>query len=300
MPDDPQIRLARAQRSLEGLSVGDAFGQQAFTDPGFVQARTLPRAPWRWTDDTHMAISVVEILQRHQDIDPDALAIRFAERFAEEPWRGYAGGAVRLLTAVAAGRPWRREAAALFGGQGSYGNGSAMRVAPVGAYFADDPARAALAARRQAMVTHAHPEAREAAAAIALGTAQLAVDPGVGADALLQGVIEALTDSETRRRLEHARRIPAGEHAAARLQLGTGHQVAGFDTAPFCLWIAAHHRDWSDALYATAAGFGDVDTTCAIVGGLLAVPCGGPPAAWRACAEALPDGLGEPSAEGRG
>ncbi len=60
---------------------------------------------------------------------------------------------------------------------------------------------------------------------------------------------------------------------------------------PFCLWIVAHHRSWHEALYATAGGFGDVDTTCAIVGGLIAVPCGGPPPDWRARREPLPDDL---------
>lgn len=46
----------------------------------------------------------------------------------------------------------------LFYGQGSYGNGAAMRVAPLGAYFADDLALATQQARLSAEVTHAHAE----------------------------------------------------------------------------------------------------------------------------------------------
>ncbi len=61
---------------------------------------------------------------------------------------------------------------------------------------------------------------------------------------------------------------------------------------PFALWSAAHHVDsLSDALWTTAEGFGDVDTTCAITGGTVAARTGraGVPADWLARCEALPD-----------
>ena len=42
----PSARLVRAALSLEGLSVGDAFGEQFFVDPytvnDLIEARTLP------------------------------------------------------------------------------------------------------------------------------------------------------------------------------------------------------------------------------------------------------------------
>jgi hypothetical protein len=46
-----------------------------------------------------------------------------------------------------------------------------MRVAPVGAYFADDLAQAAEQAHRSARVTHAHPEASAGAIAVAIAAA---------------------------------------------------------------------------------------------------------------------------------
>ncbi len=45
----------------------------------------------------------------------------------------------QLLT-MRAGAPWREAAQAVFGGSGSYGNGAAMRAAPLGAALADEPA----------------------------------------------------------------------------------------------------------------------------------------------------------------
>src|SRR5947209_11969517 len=126
--------LAKANRSLAGLSTGDAFGELFFSiSPFTATADTLPKGPWRWTDDTHMALSVVEVLQNHGHIDQDALAAAFARRYQEQSRRGYGGGARTLLQQFNAGQSWRQVSPQLFGG-GSYGNGAAMRVAPLGGF----------------------------------------------------------------------------------------------------------------------------------------------------------------------
>lgn len=51
--------------------------------------------------------------------------------------------------------------------------------------------------------------------------------------------------------------------------------------------------DYETALWVTAGGMGDVDTTCAIVGGVVAARVGraGVPADWIATREPLPDGF---------
>ncbi len=63
----PADRLARAVVSLEGLSVADAFGEQHAH--GAIGERAAPAGSWPWTDDTAMAISIVETLARHAGID---------------------------------------------------------------------------------------------------------------------------------------------------------------------------------------------------------------------------------------
>jgi ADP-ribosylglycohydrolase len=288
VPGQPD-RAERALRSLDGLSVGDAFGQRAFGAAQWVLSRQLPPGPWRWTDDTAMACALVEVLAAEGRVVQDQLARRLAERFVAEPHRGYGAGAAQLLHAVALGGEWEAEAASLFRGRGSYGNGAAMRVAPLGAWYADDPDRAAQEARAQAAVTHAHLEGVEAAAAIAVAAARLAApDAPPAGVALLREVAAGLAPSETRSRIELAADLDPTDADGAAGRLGNGSGVAGFDTAPFCLWVAAHFRTWEEALFTTAGAFGDVDTTCAIVGGVLALPSGGPPAAWRERREALP------------
>lgn len=101
--EDHSTRMARARAriSLEGLSVGDAFGERFFANPWTVEdridRRSLPRAPWMFTDDTVMAVSIVDVLEEQGRIDPDRLAELFAARYMLDRGRGYGGTAHRIL-----------------------------------------------------------------------------------------------------------------------------------------------------------------------------------------------------------
>ena len=224
---DGARRAAAARRSLDGLSVGDALGETFFLRPETVrqriEARTLPGGQVRWTDDTAMALSIVEVLERFGRIEQDELAKLFAARFAKEPHRGYGGGAFGILDKLDRGMDWRAVSPAVFGGTGSMGNGGAMRAAPIGAYFRDDTALAAENARLSAEVTHAHVEGRAGAIAVAVAAAHVA---GGGApDFLFAEVLRHVPASLTRAGIEEASRLgratgPAA--AAARLGSGTG------------------------------------------------------------------------------
>src|SRR5215813_10127996 len=150
--------IDRAWLSLDGLSVGDAFGERFFGPSHEVlqniARRDLPVAPWIYTDDTEMALSIVEILQEHGGIDQYLLAQRFARRMQFS--RNYGKGAYTILCGIREGLDWRTLTRIGFRGQGSFGNGAAMRVAPLGAFFADQPLGLVCEqARLSAEVTHA-------------------------------------------------------------------------------------------------------------------------------------------------
>jgi ADP-ribosylglycohydrolase len=295
MSDTTDRALARALLSLDGLSVGDAFGE------GFVARREAiarrqpsPAVPWRWTDDTAMALSIVDELAVRGDVDADALAKRFADRYVAESWRGYGGTAHGILTALADGIPWRVAAQAPFGGQGSKGNGSAMRVAPLGAYFAGDLNRAIAAARRSALPTHLHRDGEAGAIAIAVAAA-LAARMGAGelardGAALLTAAYEHTPTSLTRDGIDLATRLAlTAPVAAAAAKLGNGSRVLCDDTVPLCLWLAARHLDdFTEAMWQTVSALGDMDTNCAIVGGIIAASGTPIPSSWLVNRETLP------------
>jgi ADP-ribosylglycohydrolase len=290
-------RLSLARRSLDGLSVGDALGETFFGSEerarDRINRRAVPPAPWRFTDDTAMAISILEILARHGRIDQNALAKAFADRYVHSPARGYGRGAHIILGDVAQGFSWRDVSRGAFGGQGSMGNGGAMRVAPLGAWFSDDPDRAAEEARKSAEVTHAHPEGREGAAAVAVAAAWAAARGRgeAGRSKIFDWVLPRLNRGAV---WEGVRRAAGLElslaPAVAASILGSGDRVLAEDTVPFTLWCASRHADsFSDAFWCTVAGFGDRDTTCAIVGGIVALSDMrvGVPDQWKARREKL-------------
>ena len=285
--------LELMQRSLEGLSVGDAFGERFFqpTDllAAALKARRVPgEAPWGWTDDTAMALSVVETLTAHGRIDPDDLARRFGRRYSLEPARGYGGGAHDVLAQIFRGVPWAQAAASLFEGEGSMGNGAAMRVAPLGAFFAQASLSTVVEeAHRSAGVTHAHPDGRAGAVAIAVAAACLGKQDSRAV--VWTQVLARTPHGPTRDGLERASRLGFDVPATrAAEQLGSGQKVLSADTVPFSLWCALkHHDDFREAMWATVSGLGDRDTTCAIVGGLVALT-DPPPAEWIQAREPLP------------
>lgn len=285
MPD----RLAKAIQSLEGLSVGDAFGELFFSiSPHNASASDLPTQPWRWTDDTHMALSIVEVLREYGHIEQDALAHAFAKRYQEQPYRGYAGGAARLLRQVATGTDWRTISPTLFG-SGSYGNGAAMRVAPLGGFFYDDFQRAAQEAQLSAVITHAHPEGQAGAIAVAVAAAMAANTSHPFGRDFLKEVLEFVPRGVTQERLQLALNVPSNELYQAVRLLGSGSEVSAQDTVPFCLWSAAYHLgNFEEALWWTVKGMGDCDTTCAIVGGIVALAANSIPPYWLKQREPIP------------
>jgi ADP-ribosylglycohydrolase len=297
MDDSPAACLARAHLALDGVSVGDAFGASFYQRPrSHIAKRTLsPEPRWLWTDDAAMGISIVEELAARGDIDEASLAGRFATRYVAEPWRGYGPTAKKILTAIHEGAPWREAAQAPYGGTGSKGNGGAMRAPPLGAYFAHDLDRAVAVARRSALPTHAHldGQAGAVAAAVAAGLAVLrragewAQEPAE----FIERVWAHTPDSATRDGIQAALAFPldAGCKAAAA-KLGNGSRELSDDTVPLCIWLAARHLDsFEDAMWSCLEAGGDMDTTCAIVGGILAAGGAAIPADWLARREALPE-----------
>jgi ADP-ribosylglycohydrolase len=295
----PQARLERALLSLEGLSVGDAFGQSFFfvtpmTAESRLEGRFIPPPPWFYTDDTVMAKSIVRSLEAHQSIQCDWLARTFAEEYRRETDRGYGGTARGILQAIGEGIPWQEAAGRVFDGEGSCGNGGAMRAAPIGAYFANDLQILIAEARKSAAVTHAHADGQTGAIAVALAAAwivdQFDASKSSGMS-MIEFVLANLPQTETYWRLKKAPTLPLElSPKTAALILGNGSQVVSSDTVPFCLWCACRHlNDYPEALWQAVSVHGDMDTNCAIVGSLVALATGreGIPAEWLESRESL-------------
>jgi ADP-ribosylglycohydrolase len=300
MESQHEMRLARARVALEGLSVGDGFGEQFFyltpdRAASHIEYRAMPLRSWEYTDDTQMALSIYSVLLRFGEIDQERLIQDFARHY--EPRRKYGASMRGLFTQIVAGVGWQKAASSLFDGQGSYGNGAAMRAAPLGAYFADDLDMAVENARRSAEVTHSHEEGIAGAIAVTIAAAFAWRLRGestlLSSSEFIDRVISYVPTSEVRSKLREARDLrPSLGAGIVAAMLGNGSQISAPDTVPFAIWCAIEHlTNFEDALWATTSVGGDMDTNCAIVGGIIACYTGveGIPQAWRESREALPE-----------
>lgn len=203
---------------LLGLAVGDALGahfEGQTCDSIARRYRTAaslienPPSDVLWyTDDTQTAIGVARTLSVCGAIDEKYLCRQFAANY--DPNRGYGGGARAVIEAIRHGHDHKYLAAEYFPG-GSFGNGAAMRVAPVGLMFRDDHDGVWEQARLSALPTHVHPLGIEGAQIVALAVALASSSDQLDRDAFFENLASRCVSLEysgplrRARRLEHAR-----------------------------------------------------------------------------------------------
>jgi poly(ADP-ribose) glycohydrolase ARH3 len=265
--DQPSLR-DRFVGCLLGLAVGEALGAPFEGLPaefilwhsGSVPdllARPLVE-PLRYTDDTQMMIGVAETLVDCGEVRADVLLSRLAANY--EPDRGYGTGARQLLEATAARADVDALAESVFPG-GSFGNGAAMRVAPVGLYFHHDLSHVAEQAVVSARPTHRHSLGVEGARLMALATALAVRGPPLDRRGFYWELARDCREEEFRWQLRAARHLRFGDSLAF---LGNGlpaHRsvvtaVACFTTCPTsferCVESAISLGDDTDTLAAMA------------------------------------------------
>jgi ADP-ribosylglycohydrolase len=278
---EDQTACLQARLCLEGLSVGDTFGETMMGHVDDVVPRIMERScvpgPWRYTDDTEMAVVLVCHLEEYGGVEQAVLAQQWAMSMNAN--RGYGEGAYHLLMKIRSGVDWRRASGSGFGGVGSFGNGAAMRVAPLGAYFSSDLSRCVREARKSAEITHSHPEGIAGAIAIAVGASLMVERQGelqpAGKD-WLRAIVPHVPAGYVLETMKEAMELPPSTTTlqAAKI-LGNGSGVTAPDTVPFCLWIVAKFsNNFEEALWQTVSALGDRDTTCAIVAALTVLQTG--------------------------
>jgi poly(ADP-ribose) glycohydrolase ARH3 len=263
----------------------EAYGDLAPDDPerdqyrplfGLLTGEPMPPGSARYTDDTEMMISVAESLAEHPEFDGAHLASRFVANFHE--FRGYGMGAFGLIIELRNGEPWDEVGGRLFGGQGSFGNGAAMRAAPVGALYhaPGHVARLRRVADAQAAITHTHPLGRQGAVLLAAAVAAaLRREPGADGEldreAFLDEVTEAVGGLEDwyREGLNDVRSLirdwqPRWE-AADVLQCGIEAHLSV--PAAIYAFLARPDRFEAAVAYAVRLG-GDTDTVGAMCGAI--------------------------------
>jgi ADP-ribosylglycohydrolase len=264
----------RARGTLLGLAVGDALGTTLELErPGTfspiddtVGGGPFGLVPGQWTDDTSMALCLVESLIECRRFDPLDQLRRYV-RWWREGQNSVTGSCFDIGNTVqdALARfeqtrnPWSGSTNA-----STAGNGSLMRLAPVPLFFAHDPVEAIARAGDSSRTTHGAPEAVDACryfASLIVGALQ-----GRARSELLSPMFSPVEnprrDAPLALRIEEIARgsLMAREPPAIR---GTGYVVDSLEAA---LWAFAKSRSFEDgALLAVNLG-NDADTTGAVYG----------------------------------
>jgi poly(ADP-ribose) glycohydrolase ARH3 len=269
--------------TLLGGAAGDALGAP-FEGARTVDAQQIERVlaspdPLRYTDDTHMTIGLADALIETGRFDGARLAAMWAANYRAEPWRGYGPGPGQVFALHEQGVPWDRAGKHLYGGRGSWGNGAAMRVAPVALLAFDDLEAVAHLARQTAMITHTHRLGVEGAVlqavAIAILLGQPPGHPLRGEDYLerIRGYVGA---AEYCQELDGLPELLAGPDLSARdisRVLGCG--VAAQESVVTALYCFLRCPQDFTACIRLAIGLGgDTDTIAAMAGSLAGAHLG--------------------------
>ncbi|MCA1699839.1 MAG: ADP-ribosylglycohydrolase family protein [Actinobacteria bacterium] len=267
-----QSEIDRARGALLGTFVGDALGMPFEGAPPAEIPERLTMLDARlgrgtYTDDTQMAIALAESLLDCGGIDADALGRAFAAAY--DPRRGYGSGTTKVLRLVRSGVHPHDAASSAFGGEGSQGNGAAMRIAPVAVRHADDMAALEEAARASARVTHAHPLAIDAAVAQAV-----AVAAALNGEPPLDAALEVATISELKGQLTQAAQLLHSGLEPAELAAALGNRPTGHQSVPAAIYSAAVHESVEAAITFAVRCGGDTDTIGAMAGAIAAARSG--------------------------
>ncbi len=272
-----------------GSALGDAIGELAFRFPeaGRLRAAIAAAPLRRYPDDTAMAMGLAESLAEKRDLQPEYLGQTFHRHFNQEPWRGYASGPPTIFQLVEkSGLTYEAAARSLFGGQGSHGNGGAMRVAPLGLFFHDSPLLydKAVAA---AAVTHAHPLAQDGAAVQAAAVAMVVhLNPRnpFPRETFLKRLLDLARTPEIKGKLSLVRSLLKGKVPGPEAAAILGKSVLIHESLPFAMHaFLSHPHSYEDSLMAAVLNGGDRDTLGAMAGALSGAYLGASaiPALWR-------------------
>jgi poly(ADP-ribose) glycohydrolase ARH3 len=287
---DERVLKSKFLGALIGTGVGDSLG--AFfegargCEPEEIESIADRQKVLRYTDDTHMMIGVAESLVKSGGFNGEDMAQTFARNYELEPFRGYGPGPPRIFRLVRAGAAWDEAAQGIYPG-GSYGNGSAMRIAPVGVFYHHDPAMLREVAYDSSRITHTHKLGEEGAAlqayAVALATSLEPTEDLNRTDFLakLTGFVKDAVYKEKLGRIEALLNKPDRDKVI--IELGRG--IEAFNSVPTAVYsFLFHPRSFARAvLHAISLG-GDTDTIGAMTGAISGAYLGvdGIPGRWRA------------------
>ncbi len=260
-----------------GSAVGDALGmpveglsmEEIKLIHGEVREMVSGRLPaGSYTDDTEMMIGVAESLVENEGFNGKDMAKKFIKNF--NVFRGYGPSPPEVLEWIEKGEPWDKASEKLFGGAGSYGNGGAMRVAPIGLFYHDDPKKLKLVAYQATQITHAHPLGKEGAALQAYAISlTITLTKPLNKEVFLQNLNDFVESKIYKEKIRLVKDLLNKKAKPQEVVFKLGNGIEAFNSVPTAIYsFLANLESFEESVvYAVNLG-GDTDTLGAMTGGL--------------------------------
>jgi len=273
------MELSKFIGSLGGTGVGDSLGARS---EGSFMPREVSQIGNRYTDDTHMMIGVAGSLVESKGFNAKHMINTFIKNYEAEPWRGYGPGPPRIFRLVKQGASWDKAAKQLYSG-GSFGNGSAMRVAPVGCFYHDDPILLKEIAYKSSRLTHSHELGIEGAVLQAYAIA-LAINTNlIDRDVFLEELENFVKTDVYKGKIKKIRKLLSVKADRTAVVKGLGNGIEAFNSVPTAIYSFLANPNFAEAvIYAVSLG-GDTDTIGAMTGAIAGAYWGveAIPGKWR-------------------
>lgn len=226
----------------------------------------------RFTDDTQMTLCVARWLVEESNLNGHSLLKRFSDAY--RPARRYGSGVRWILeTFPDREQEWRSLATIMFP-DGSYGNGSAMRAAPIGLAYSRDLGTVIKISKIASKTTHSHPLAIQGATlqavAVALASRSRTLEPTTFLDDLTSVLRKLPWNTKPFERALGMMREGLDRDKSAQemaLKLGTG--ITALESVPTAIYCFLRNMDsYEECLTQAVFAGGDTDTIGCMAGSL--------------------------------
>jgi poly(ADP-ribose) glycohydrolase ARH3 len=224
-----------------------------------------------YTDDTEMMIATAESLIASKGFDGKNMAQYFLNNFHSD--RGYGPGTIKAFSLIKSGILWDSTGGMIFDG-GSFGNGAAMRIAPIGLFYYDDQRLLRRIAGDASRITHAHLLGMEGAILQSYTVSQailMSEHDTFNIHQFLQKLIDfIIPEAEAyRTKLERAETLLTINADQGTVAEQLGHDSTALNSVPTAIYCFLSHLDsFEEALvYAVGLG-GDTDTIASMTGAI--------------------------------
>lgn len=224
-----------------------------------------------YTDDTEMMIAIAESLIACKGFNGPHMAQCFLDNFHLE--RGYGAGTIKALSLIKSGTAWNHAGKMVFNG-GSFGNGAAMRIAPVSVLYYDNLKTLRTIASKATLITHAHLLGKEGAIlqAYAISLAmQLKAEDTFDTSHFLQKLLNYLLPEARvyKKKLEILGKLLGKDNDLEIIITQLGNDSSAPNSVPTALYcFLSHPHSFEDALVHAVGLGGDTDTIAAMTGAI--------------------------------